>query len=385
LNKKELLDEFIAQSRELIGKEAEDRPHGNVQASRRAILRYNNAIGDGNALYNNPEYATDETRYEGILAPPTYLLAVRIPASEGAYLKKDYNLANFFGGAWFEWYNIIKLGDTLTSEIKLKDVYEKTNNKAQRTVVLVSEASYWNQHKELVARGGGAMVMKQLKERGETLFYDRPIHRYSEDEIKRIEQGVENESVRGSNPLYWEKVNVGAKLTPVVKGPLQIMPDMFQWHCATKWEYPMLEVAYRFARDNPGKRRLNLEMNWPYFTADQEYDDHQTAILRGMPHPFDIDGQRVGLTGHLLTNWMSDEGFLKNLKVEILEPFFYGDTLWIKGEVVDKYKEKIGGIMYRAVDVTIEIVNQLKDLTGKGTATVYLPSRGREVKIPIAS
>jgi hypothetical protein len=249
---------------------------------------------------------------------------------------------------------------------------------------LVSEASYWNQHKELVAKGGGIMVMKPLN-RGETLFHDRPIHVYSEEEIKRIEQGVENESVRGSNPLYWEKVNVGEKLTPVVKGPLQIMPDMFQWHCATKWKYPMLEVAYRFARDNPGKRRLNLEMNWPYFTADQEYDDHQTAILRGMPHPFDIDGQRVGLTGHLLTNWMSDEGFLKSLTVEILEPFFYGDTLWIKGEVVDKYKEKISGIMYGAVDVKIELINQLEDLVGKGAATVYLPSRGREVKIPIAS
>jgi hypothetical protein len=82
---------------------------------------------------------------------------------------------------------------------------------------------------------------------------------------------------------------------------------------------------------------------------------------------------------------MGDDGFLRRFQLNLTVPniLLYQDTLWIKGHVVDKYKEKIGGVMYRAVDVQVRGVNQLGEEIAKGSATVYLPDRGHMVKLPI--
>jgi len=57
--------------------------------------------------------------------------------------------------------------------------------------------------------------------------------------------------------------------------------------------------------------------------------------------------------------------------------------MWIHGKIADKYKEKLDGEMYRAADVDIDEVNQLGETLGRGSATVYLPERGYDVKLPI--
>ena len=45
-------------------------------------------------------------------------------------------------------------------------------------------------------------------------------HPWREDELKKIEEEVLAEEIRGSKPRYWEDVEVGEELKPVVKGPL---------------------------------------------------------------------------------------------------------------------------------------------------------------------
>ena len=57
--------------------------------------------------------------------------------------------------------------------------------------------------------------------------------------------------------------------------------------------------------------------------------------------------------------------------------------MWLSGEVVDKYKEKIGGVLYGAVDIKLEAVNQLGAKVQPGKATVYLMSSSKEVTLPI--
>ena len=105
--------------------------------------------------------------------------------------------------------------------------------------------------------------------------------------------------------------------------------------------------------------------------------------LSGLPSSFGFGSLRLGFCTHLLTNWMGDEGFIRRLNVDVLEPYIYGDALWIKGKVVEKYKEKLGGVLYGAVDVKIEAVNQLGQNVAPGTATVYLPSAKSFVELPI--
>ena len=238
----------------------------------------------------------------------------------------------------------------------MTDVYETKDQAGRRNAIVVSEACYWNQYDQLVGRGRGWWRMVPLAKQGETLLYNREIYVYSEEEIEQIRLGIEGEVLRGSTPLYWDDVQIGDDLTPVVKGPFE-PTEIGAWHGATQRIFPMREIAYRKAKMFPGLRRLNPETNWPFFLANTEMNDHETCILNGMPHPFDADAQRLGLASHLLSNWAGDGGWVRQIRIENREPFLYGDTIWFKGAIMDKYKIKVAGGMYRAVDVRIDGVN----------------------------
>ena len=75
--------------------------------------------------------------------------------------------------------------------------------------------------------------------------------------------------------------------------------------------------------------------------------------------------------GHLLTNWMGDDGFLKAMHVELRRFNVVGDTTWCKGKITGK---RIEGGEY-LVDMDIWGENQRQQVTTRGNATIRLPSR----------
>lgn len=376
------LDEFIEESCKMIGKEDTEVESANTDVDLLALKNFYRALGNNNPLYTDPNYATN-TKYGCLTAPPTFVASIRYPASKGAFSKKDYSLANFMSGTTFEWFDVIRNGEKFTTELKLKEVYQKKSWKGRQAGVLVSEALYWNTYGGLIAAVTGTETMIPFK-RGEEMFVEREMYRYSGEEIKKIEHDIDSEVVRGYKPLYWEEVNEGDKLTPVVKGPLDLM-FMVPWLIATSPYIPLGELRYFKVKEKPGWKRLHPLMNWPYWDGDLVPEDLSSCKVYGMSLPYARGILRTSLAGELLTNWMSDEGFLRRLSVEVdpLKPQLYGDTVWIKGEITHKYKEKICGVLYYAVDVKIEGVNQLMELGTTGTATVYLPSRGAQVSLPI--
>jgi hypothetical protein len=93
------IDEFIDDSKKLIGKDVAESPPVNTVVDREAIVKYASALGSQeNPLFVDPDYATD-SKYGCLIPPQTFLAAVRCPASEGAYRKKDYGLAKHFTAA----------------------------------------------------------------------------------------------------------------------------------------------------------------------------------------------------------------------------------------------------------------------------------------------
>ncbi len=68
-----------------------------------------------------------------------------------------------------------------------------------------------------------------------------------------------------------------------------------------------------------------------------------------------------------------------------MKPFLYGDTVWIRGVVIDKYKEKIEEEMYRAVEIKLGGTNQLNETVASATAKVYLSDPGYPVSLPLPS
>ena len=383
----EKLDEFLKNAHGFVGKEAVDVPAGVALADWIKIRRFTGAIGDVNRLYMDPAYGGSTVLYNTMIAPPTFVAAVRTPNSRGPFIEKDYGLVDNYPAteaeAGFEWFDFIKLGEKLKSSLHLASVAEGKGWKNRRTAVLKSEATYQNNYGGLIAKGWGTVILTPF-ERGKEMFLERKIQSYTDEEIVCIEKDINAEaSPRGDLLLYWEDVNVGDNLPGLVKGPLNLS-DMMAWWVAEAKPASMGQLVYKELKNKPGMVSFNPDTGWPYWDYNQYPEDLQSCRWVGYTAPYGRGIHRVCTAGHLLTDWMGDDGFLRRLNVVNLKPFIYGDTLWLRGKVVDKYKEKIGDAMYRAVDVKIEGVNQLGETILSGTGTAYLPSPGNPVVLPIS-
>jgi len=396
------VDNFIKESQKMIGQPVSGMTAISAFESAKHLwwdflTAYARAVGDDNPLHNDINYAL-ETKYGTLVALPTFLVAFKYPMCEGSLFDGPYPLVGLEAGYDWEWNDVVKMNDKLTAEHVLKDVYETTSEKG-RTVNLVSECRYLNKlSKELVAtcRGTYAAIARaeSIMDIPEAIkegfrrhpITDRKVYHWTDNEVKSLIDDCQAALVkRGSKPLYWDDVNVGDKIPQIAKGPLTT-GALIQYINAVynAQNQPNFELHVRKWLKLPGALRYNTLVGWPYDFQLSEPVDPWLSEARGMPYMFGMGSIKLGFCAHLLSNWMGDDGFIRRLKVNVLEPYIYGDALWIKGEVVDKYKEKIGGALYGAVEVKVEVVNQLHQNVASGDATVYLPSENRDVELPIS-
>lgn len=393
------IDKFIEATKKMVGQEVcEGRPDSWMGwptgvyscATRKAIQRFAFALGCDNPLFVDGEYAS-KSRYECIIAPPTFIAAVRYTMAHGAIydpetgkaanIVDDYGLGSFFSGTAFEWNDVIRIGTRFDTSLKLKEVYEK-KGRSGRLIFLITDGDYWDQHGDVLAKCRGTLIfVKPETDITKKTLYNVELHKYSQEDLDKIERDINNEERRGAKPRLWEKVNEGDELTPVVKGPLGI-GDFINFRMAHGGPRPF-ELGYHDVFGY-GKYEKHPLTGW-YQDSCWEHEDPYLAGHRGMALPFDMGIMRVCLAEHLLTNWQGDDGFLRRLDIQIRKPYYYSDTLWYKGKVVKKYKDVVSDKEYNAVDIEISGVNQRKESICPGSATVYLPSRGKEVDLPVPS
>lgn len=393
------VDNFIEESCKMIGAPVSgvtDIPARYEAAKCQFIDNYTAAIGDSNPLYRDLNYAVYRSMYGTVIAPPTFLTIFKYPISRGALFDGPYPLVGLEAEFEWEWNDVIHMNDKFTSELILKNVCERPSDKG-RTVYLVSECKYFNKlSKGLIATCHGTYAAIARVERITDIpsaikegfikspITGRKVYHYSDEEVECIVKDIEGVARRGLTPLYWEDVNIGDKLPQVVKAPLTTAALMTYHGVNFSAEtFPTFGIAFRKWLKSPGFLRMNPLTGWPYDIQMTAHGDPNLAPSVGMPYSFGMGSLKVGLCAHLLTNWMGDDGFIRRMKVDTLEPYIYGDALWIRGEVVDKYKEKLGGTMYSAVDIKIEAVNQLGQNIAPGTATIYLPCVNSIVELPI--
>ena len=186
--------------------------------------------------------------------------------------------------------------------------------------------------------------------------------------------------VRGATPRYWEDVQIGDELPVVVKGPMSPTTSIAY---LLGWGGLYLQ-AHRFAfeqyRHHP-KLGIPNAQNVPE-PPERVHWDSDLARQVGVPAAYDYGPERVSWMGHLLTDWIGDDGFLKELYVEIRHHNIMGDTTWCKGKVVEKVVEN------REHRVTLDLWadDQRGRQTTIGKAVVQLPSRtGGPVKLPVTT
>ncbi len=379
----EKLDDFLADSRKMIGKDAADVPQGIRTADWSSIQKFCAALGDVNPLYNDVAGSVGSL-YNTMIAPATFILSVRTPDSGAAYEQKDYGLRRFSTSASAQWNDVIHLGDRLVSDLKITDVRNGGKWGDRSTAQVESAATYRNILGGELATATGAVTLVPYAT-GDPLLEDRDIHQYTDDEIHKLEDDLAAiQPHRGQAPLYWSRVEVGDKLPNLVKGPLYYT-EIAAWKTAEGKTISAAvgSVAHKRLMERPGRIAVNPSTDWPYFDVEMAYGDILAIQPLGFKMPVSRGLMRFALTGQVITNWMGDQGFLRSMSLDMPNHFCYEDTMWLTGEVVKKYKEEVGTGEYYAVEVRLTGRNQLGQTLVDGTAVVYLPERGFLVGLPV--
>jgi acyl dehydratase len=384
------LGEFLADSISVLGAEAVDIEAGFPVADWVNIKRFTGALGDNNPLYIDPAYGATTYHYT-MIAPPTFVIGMRVPASNGPFEMKNYGeAANLLESVELTWFDTIPLAAKLNSTLKITGACLKTmaygDLSARECACLTSSAEYFKGNGELVAVGTGLKNFIPF-DKGDEWVLERELHRYSDEEIKKIEDDTDallNRGKRGSQPRYWSDVKVGDELPFIVKGPMTL-DDQMAWITAEGRTLLLGALVYKDLLENrPGAIRSMPTTGWPYYDHDQEFEDVLACRDLGFKNANPGRGiMRVALAGQLLTDWMSDAGFLRSLSVTLPAPWVYGDTMWLTGFVTKTYRKAIGNELYHAVEVDITGTNQLQETVLTGTAIVFLPEPGRSVILPV--
>lgn len=365
-----ITEEALEQLRNLIGKKLRINNIFNELASREAIRNFVNGIGDPNPLWRDEEYAK-KTRYKGIIAPPNWLYSI-FPTWVAVGLR---GVHGFHSGSDWEFYRPIFRGDKLRPECILSDFKEKTSKFAQRTIILYYDSQFYNQRDELVAKViSWSIRAERHTARKEGKYSDIQLpHPWKEEELQRIEEEVLAEEVRGNNARYWEDVEVGEELKPVVKGPFGLT-DMIAFCVGAA---PVQLLAHHMSLKSYRRHPAWAFRDPQTYALEPIYGVHYNktaANAAGLPYPYDVGTQRQCWLIHMLTNWMGDEGWLKTNYAEYRHFVYHSDVVWLRGTVSKKYVDENGEC---CVDIETSAINQRGENTMPGHSTVILPSRDR--------
>ncbi|MDZ5460724.1 FAS1-like dehydratase domain-containing protein [Azohydromonas lata] len=341
------------------------------EATRDNIRHYAHGIGDDNPLWCDPDYAA-KTQHGGVIALPSFLFSTSRIVS--GYVGGLPGVHAMWSGSDWTWHKTIKRNDTISTEAYLKDLVEHQTRFAGRAVQQIYHVDFFNQHGDKVAEADSWCFRTErdhAREQGSKYkeVRAREPRRYTPEEIQEAYKLYANEEVRGSTLRYWEDVTEGEDLPVLFKGPmtvtgfiayaqgwggLYIRANKLAWKLIDA--HPNAGITNRFGIPDVPER-----VHW----------EEDFALEVGAPGAYDYGPERTSWLTHQLTNWMGDDGFLRQASCKIRRHNPEGDMLFIKGKVKRKYSE--GGRYL--VEIEQEARNQDDELSVVGSGIVELPSR----------
>jgi len=366
----ELTPELIENMRKKAGKKLYvDDVIFNDKATKVAIRRFADAIGDPNPLWRDFEYAK-KTKYNSIVAPPSWIFSALSGVQFGWR-----GLAGFHIATEVKFITPIFLNDSLQFEATYLGFEGPRKSRFAEKVVIDSfEERYFNENKELIAISVRKVLRAERKKARMLSYYanlELP-HPWKEEELEKIENEVLNVKIRGNKIRYWEDVQEGEELYELVKGPLGVM-DMI---AAMSVGLAPARIAGQATALEEYRKRPAWAFRDPDTYAMEPllavHYNKEAARAMGLPYPYDLGPQRQSWYIQHLTNWMGDDGWLKWCYGEYRRFVFLSDVIRFKSRVVKKYIDKEGE---PCVDIETNTYNQRGENVLIGRATVVLPSK----------
>jgi hypothetical protein len=341
----------------------------NTQVTRDAIRHFVDGIGDINPLYRDLSYAID-SKYRCLIAPPTFLETF-------SYSHHPDNVPpgveGFLSGFEWEYFRPVCEGDKYVARVIYPlDVQLKPGRSSGQLVVVSEKGDLLRQDGEVVASYKSWVIFLEGRQNVGQKAVDRSVARprYSKEEIDLVYRTQDNEIPRGREIRYWEDVEGGQELPPVVRGPYTLS-EKFAWFVG-KGNPPSC-VSDRLFRIIAKKHGVSIGTYDPDLNiyVRPSMFDAKTQADRGITRFHDAGAQRNAWRNMILTNWTGDDGFLWKSKAELRGLNQEGDITWCMAKVTKKYIDH----GHCCVDLDCWCENQRKKVTMPGSATVILPSR----------
>ncbi|MDO8567341.1 MAG: MaoC family dehydratase N-terminal domain-containing protein [Dehalococcoidales bacterium] len=371
-----ITEEMVATARAEIGKVIVPRGRQwNEVATADGIYHAARGVGDDNPLWYDREYAK-KGRWGSLIAPPYFVYAVECGGIQQRLFAGVHAL--WAGDDW-DFFKPIYENDQIKNTLSLVSVNERASKFAGKMWEQIEKLTFKNQKGEVVATCHRHFYRYERTEKPRDSKYTPvKVYHYTREELEAIEKDIQNEERRGANPRYWEDVKVDEEVRPIVKGPLTVT-DMIAWEMGLGGSAFTLphELAHAYWRRHPKAAVIERETGAPDFPIAAHWVDSIAQDV-GLPAGYDIGSQRICWFGHLMSNWIGDDGYLRRLYVQMRVPNLRGDTTWCKGRVTRKYTEGKNS----CVDFELVSINQRGVLNGKATATAYLPTKKHPVVLP---
>jgi acyl dehydratase len=380
----ELTDEDIEKARLLIGIDLPNRNRElNSVATEDAVRNWALGVGDDNPLYTTADYGV-ATRWGTQIGHGTQMghlktpmLGDPMPEEIKQQTKGMFRGVHVFvsGGTW-EWFRPLRPDDRIYSFRGEESVDVKQSEFAGRSVIQVSRDVAINQFGEVLGIYHVLRVLTERKEsRSKGKYADiEPAH-YTDEDYERIDAIYAAERPRGAEPRYWEDVNVGDELDPMVKGPTTIT-EMIAFHAGG---YGFVPYGLRSSRVGfKNRQRIKpfyiKNAQGVYDVAQRLHWDSEWAKAIGNPMAYDYGVQRQSWFYHHVSDWAGDDACIVGMEDSIRKFNYMGDTQFLSGKVVAKREQPREGGTQKVVDIELHMTNQRDTETAYGSATVALPS-----------
>jgi acyl dehydratase len=390
-----ITDDGVAQLRQRIGvAQPHPQPPHYRSPNEDAFRHLAEAYGDDNPLWCEPEYAVT-TVWGGPIASPNFnggdtLIGEneveRLDPETKELLRGDpiRGAHAFYSGSFREWWNPLRPGMRIGRRNALVGVRDKQSEFAKRAVHEWTAEVFCARDPALALSAQYRLMIRTEREEAEKRGkYDEiVIEPYTDDELARIDDAYASEPGRrrGAEPRWWEDINEGDDVGPIVKGPLRVT-DMVCWHVGMGmglYGVKALRLGYQQRQKVPKFFRPD-DLNIPD-VQQRVHWDQEWARRAGNPAIYDYGRMRETWLVHLCTDWMGDDAWLWKLDCQFRKFNYVGDTHWIRGRVTRKFLAEGDR---PAVDLDIWGENQRGDTTTPGHATILLPSRDHgPVRLP---
>jgi hypothetical protein len=343
-------------------------------ATEDAIIRFCDDLGNYNPLYRSQDQGRDI--YGSLVAPPHFLTVIS-PLAGLAYnelLQSEYIWDVFESGINVEWFKVIRENDEFTiTEIPTK-VVDLSNHGATPHFLVCAKKIYRNQRDEDVAVVNTSVMMIPAIEFGKlpsVLEKRQPrLRHFSEPQVEQWYHLMLDEPIRGSAPRFWEEVQVSDQLPSYH----QCFSTMEHVYLMRGGGYPgagcwRLQMERSKERIFGWKTVVDSESGLPNFASIHLQDS--TAQGYGLPRAVAAGAQMTCWLSNMITNWMGNTGFIKQINHQYRRPLWRDSLVICKAKVTKKYV--LGS------EHLVDLAYTLEDHNGdfpvpNGIATISLPT-----------